>query len=473
MLEIPEAPYTIGDKITTSIGEFIFDGIGFIPVPQPVGSASAAGNETEIQFNDNGVFGASSGLTWNKTGNILHVGGEVRPTSVRLNIDNKLLFDGSDNDTFSIHSDSQSTLEELHIGIINNPSITIDENKLVSLFGGVNINNEYRLPTTDGTSGQLLATNGAGQLSFIAPPTGTASAAGNATEIQFRGDTAGEFDASPNFTWDNGTAKLLTVNGTLNVNNANISADLKLSGITSSAKNHLLTFDSTTKKVYYTDNPYKQFTNGDNINGSAWYRIAYATYLDTEQVGNPHNGHIYLSWGKSTTFYGNCVLQPLISYAGREANINVIGYTVHQWTNNSIYYGVTKARLVHDSTFNGGSHAYLEVYIDYELSAHQLYIYSFDTTLWTLIDVQSGSIPSGYEVTEIMLRPGIGTNKLLYCNSLKSETSIQIGDDTSTASEDSEGKLRYRRDSNNSYFEICMKTSTSTYTWVNIAQNTW
>lgn len=76
--------------------------------------------------------------------------------------------------------------------------------------------NQFTIPTSDGTSGYVLATNGAGQLSFIAPPTGTAAnAAGNAKEIQFRGASNGEFAASADLTWDNGTAKLLT---TRNIN---------------------------------------------------------------------------------------------------------------------------------------------------------------------------------------------------------------------------------------------------------------
>ena len=78
--------------------------------------------------------------------------------------------------------------------------------------------NQFTLPTSDGTSGYVLATNGAGQLSFIAPPTGTANnAAGNATEIQFRGATLGEFAASADFTWDNSISKL-NVNGEIYTN---------------------------------------------------------------------------------------------------------------------------------------------------------------------------------------------------------------------------------------------------------------
>jgi len=41
------------------------------------GNIDAAGNNTEIQFNDNGILGASAGFTFNTTGNVLTVDGNV------------------------------------------------------------------------------------------------------------------------------------------------------------------------------------------------------------------------------------------------------------------------------------------------------------------------------------------------------------------------------------------------------------
>ena len=50
---------------------------------------------------------------------------------------------------------------------------------------------------------------------------------------------------------------------------------------------------------------------------------------------------------------------------------------------------------------------------------------------------------------------------------------VQIADDTAAASADKEGAIRYRKDANNSYIEMCMQTEASTYAWVIIKQNTW
>ena len=41
------------------------------------GGASVAGSDTEIQYNDGGSLGASADLTWNDTGKVLGVGGDI------------------------------------------------------------------------------------------------------------------------------------------------------------------------------------------------------------------------------------------------------------------------------------------------------------------------------------------------------------------------------------------------------------
>ena len=55
----------------------------------------------------------------------------------------------------------------------------------------------YTLPAADGSSGQVLSTNGTGTLSWA---TAGGSPAGSTTQVQF--NNAGAFGASANFTWD-------------------------------------------------------------------------------------------------------------------------------------------------------------------------------------------------------------------------------------------------------------------------------
>lgn len=56
---------------------------------------------------------------------------------------------------------------------------------------------------------------------------------------------------------------------------------------------------------------------------------------------------------------------------------------------------------------------------------------------------------------------------------LQVDGSVQVADDTDTASADKVGALRYRTISTNSYVDMCMQTGATTYEWVNIVQNNW
>lgn len=59
------------------------------------GSGSPAGNDTEIQFNDGGSFGADSDLTWNKITNALGLGESVITDDITVNT-GYASFDGDD-----------------------------------------------------------------------------------------------------------------------------------------------------------------------------------------------------------------------------------------------------------------------------------------------------------------------------------------------------------------------------------------
>ncbi len=48
-------------------------------------SVAAAGNNTEIQYNDGGSFGASSTLTWNKNSSVFTIGNSVNPSVFHVN----------------------------------------------------------------------------------------------------------------------------------------------------------------------------------------------------------------------------------------------------------------------------------------------------------------------------------------------------------------------------------------------------
>jgi len=66
-----------------------------------------------------------------------------------------------------------------------------------------------------------------------------------------------------------------------------------------------------------------------------------------------------------------------------------------------------------------------------------------------------------------------GINALQVTGSVKSTSSVQVGDSAVTASSANVGAIRYRSDSNNSYMDMVMQTGASTYEWVNVVKNTW
>ena len=67
----------------------------------------------------------------------------------------------------------------------------------------------------------------------------------------------------------------------------------------------------------------------------------------------------------------------------------------------------------------------------------------------------------------------IPTQKLDVVGNIKASGSVQVGDDSATASVTNVGAIRYRTSGNNSYMDMVMQTGASTYAWVNVVQNTW
>lgn len=168
----------------------------------------------------------------------------IGATLKTLNVDNGTLFVDSANDTVSIGSTSSN--EKLFINgslrLGTNPSIKYsgayldlkhangtgtvvrvrdNDNNTAPIFKIYSANNEsevfkvqgtsvtvanaYVLPISDGTAGQAIVTDGAGNLSFT---TLNANPAGSNTQVQF--NDSGSFGGSDAFTFDKDTATLQT-----------------------------------------------------------------------------------------------------------------------------------------------------------------------------------------------------------------------------------------------------------------------
>lgn len=94
-----------------------------------------------------------------------------------------LVIQSNGNVTVELDSDNDETSQKF---AVNDPSAT--ERFSVSDTGVVTINSAFSLPTSDGTSGQTLQTNGTGTVTWVTPSSGGASDLINDTTPQLGGD---------------------------------------------------------------------------------------------------------------------------------------------------------------------------------------------------------------------------------------------------------------------------------------------
>lgn len=197
---------------------------------------------TSIQFNDGGLFGGSSRLTWD--GTTVGLSGAINVSGATLTSDSTHILaqrNGSNAqgsriyNTYTNASNYERAIIDwagspgvLQIGtqhagtgtakgvqIVTSGTPRID----IASNGSIQFNSAYIFPTTDGVSGQFLGTNGVGSLSWRTPSGGTGSPAAPDTSIQF--NNAGAFGGSANLTWDGTNLKLIgggiQIDGTSNL----------------------------------------------------------------------------------------------------------------------------------------------------------------------------------------------------------------------------------------------------------------
>jgi cytoskeletal protein CcmA (bactofilin family) len=185
-----------------------------------ISSALPGGVDTQIQFNDSGSFGGDSGFTTDGAGSVDITGD--------LDVDN--------------------------ININGNTIISTDTNGDINITpngAGEIVLDGLSWPTSDGTGGYHLATDGAGNLYFDAA--GGAPGGAN-TQIQF--NSAGSFGGDSGFT-TNGSGSV-NITGDLDVDNLNLNGNTIISTDTNGDIN--LTPDGTGTVVVGTD------LDVDNIN---------------------------------------------------------------------------------------------------------------------------------------------------------------------------------------------------------------
>ena len=257
------------NQLTVSGGQLLLNGN-----PVGGGGGSVAGANGEIQFNNNGVFGASANLTWDGTELYANnVGTKLLAVSDSRNATNGAFLFGTtgtgfgqsyiynfyanrafdilttDTSPISFRNASSSTpflarllpggaAELYHNGskkfetaaaganvtgnleatgnLKTRAALQVSNNAQPSFVTGFQAplaftqSVVYRLPSGDGAPGNVLSTNGSGLLSWVSP--GSATAGGSNTQIQF--NSSGTLAGSSSLTWNGSTLSVPSISFT-------------------------------------------------------------------------------------------------------------------------------------------------------------------------------------------------------------------------------------------------------------------
>ncbi len=140
--------------------------------------------------------------------------------------------------------------------------ITLDGTGFHYNYDGTN----FTLPTVDGTTGQILKTDGSGNFSWVNDSTGTATTPGGLnTQIQF--NNSGSFGGSSDFTWNNST-KSFFVGGTVGLNTMSLTIEPGNFSMNNSGDTNFTSvgnINMNAASTIYTTNADNTFNVGNNI----------------------------------------------------------------------------------------------------------------------------------------------------------------------------------------------------------------
>ena len=202
------------------------------------GAPNVAGSNTQVQYNDAGAFGASSGLRFDKNSNTLYVASTLNAPEVYTStidvtyqahlgpVSNVTITGGTSG--YFLKTDGTGNLSFASVITAPGGSNTQLQYNNNGVFGGI-ANATYsagnlhlktaNVKMTGGTNGQVLQTDGTGNMSWTAMSGGggNGSPGGANTQVQF--NDAGLFGGVVGFTFDNVSNVLTVPNLTLSSNN--------------------------------------------------------------------------------------------------------------------------------------------------------------------------------------------------------------------------------------------------------------
>ena len=313
-------------------------------------------------------------------------------------------------------------------------------------LSNISINDAYTLPASDGTSGQVITTDGSGNLSF--------------SDVTLAGG------ADSNFVY-------------YDVKNSSGSTINKGTGVmavgTDGNSGHILI---------------APMVADGSVEPKFFMGVLETTLLNGEIGKVVHFGHI--SQINTNTFTDGDVLWCDPANAGGFTITEPLGPNVKiaaAIVINAATNGKIKVRV----QGNPGLHELHDVRITSQ-SDGQLLVWDNTLGVWkntkTVGDITTDTITatggtssewnSAYSFTSTYDITDYTDPKYLRSDESDSMTgnlsvsgSVAVGDNADVASASNVGALRYRSDLNNSYVDMCMQTGASTYAWVNIVQNNW
>jgi hypothetical protein len=353
-------------------------------------------------------------------------------------------------------------------------------------------------PSSDGTSGQVLVTNGSGQLSFS-----TISSGGTGSSVKLS-QTVGAT------TWSfahNLNEKFPAV--TIYDSNDEVIIPQKIDAIDNN--NMLIYFSSPTTGTAAA------VVGGSTVSSSYSLYAETATsasYAQTASLAlSSQNAQDILVYVKNTTgaqinkgtvvrildATGDNPLIATASYNSEGLSANTLGITNENIVNDGFGYVMTEGKFLGLNTdaYTAGQLLYLGAggTITGTVPVAPLHAVRLGQVL--RVQQNNGSmyvrIDNGYELGELhnvndtsngtsygdlLMKSGsvwTNTKQLSGSYSITGSlnSTIQFPDNSVTPSAANAGSMRYRVSGNNSYVDMVMQTGATTYTWVNIVQNNW
>jgi hypothetical protein len=303
-------------KITGGTSGYVLSTDGLGNLSWINNDAGPSGSNTQIQFNNNGVFGGDANLTFNTTTDTLSTKNILLETTGNLSGGNLV---SANFLTGTLTTASQPNITSLGTltGLTSTGIVDFVNASNVSL-GSVS-----NLKITGGTSGYVLKTDGAGNLSWGAD---TSLPGGTNTQVQFNDESS--LGGSSGFTFDK-TANALFLVGNITTRNANLG-------------------NLTTSNYFVGNGSLLTAINGSNVTGA----VAYATTANSVAGANVTGAVAYATTANSVAGANVSGQVSYAAVANSVAGANVTGAVAYATTANSVAGANVSGAVAYATTAN-------------------------------------------------------------------------------------------------------------------------